>query len=129
MNQLLHLRVVPLSAVAFEQYIGFPRPPAAGRILWHNGAPGSAPDLENGIHEGPGRFDAVTAIKKRCIAADAIVEKRGVGAACRAAKPLAIAEVHGDVTDAHLGSRTLGAQRNWIMISVKRLARRLPVRR
>src|SRR6266850_3695616 len=112
MNQLLQLRVVPLSAIAFEQYIGFPRPPAAGRILWHNGAPGGAPDLENGIHERPGRLDAVAAIEQRSVAADAIVKERGVGAACGAAKPFAIAEVHGDVTDAHLGPRTFGAERN-----------------
>src|SRR6266850_5699809 len=112
MNQLLQLRVVPLSAVAFEQYIGFPRPPAAGRILWHSGAPGCAPDVQNGIHKGPRRFHAVAAIEKRSVAADAIVEERGVGAACRAAKSLAIAEVHGDVTDAHLGSRTFSAERN-----------------
>src|SRR6266850_5461704 len=112
MNQLSQLRVVPLSAVAFEQNIGFPGPPTAGRILWHRGAPGRAPDLENGIHKRPGSLDAVTAIKKRSIAADAIVEERGVGAARRAAKPFAIAEVHGDISDAHLGSRPFCPERN-----------------
>src|SRR6266850_3948662 len=112
MNQLSQLRVVPLSAVAFEQNIGFSRPPTAGRILWHRGAPGRAPDLENGIDERPGGFHAVAAIKKRSISADAIVEERGVGAARRAAKPFSIAEVHRDVSDAHLGSRPFCPERN-----------------
>src|SRR6267378_5872662 len=112
MNQLSQLRVVPLSAVAFEENIGFPRPPTAGRVLWHSGAPGGAPYLENGIHERPGRLDAVAAIKERRIAADAIVEERRVGAACRAAKTLTIAEVHGHVTDAHFRSRPFCAERN-----------------
>src|SRR6267378_574855 len=98
--------------VSCEENIGFPRPPTAGRILWHSGAPGGAPDLKNGIDEGPGRLDAIAAIKKRRIAADTIVEERRVSAARRAAKTFTIAKVHRHVSDAHLRSRPFCAERN-----------------
>src|SRR6266436_1998835 len=112
MSQMLRLRVVPLSIVALEQYIGFPRAPATGRILRHGGGFGCAPDIEDGVDEGPGGLDAVAAVEERGVAADTIVEECRVGAACDAAKSFAITEVHGDVADAHLCSRPLRAERN-----------------
>src|SRR6267378_4660365 len=112
MSQLLRLRVVPFSFVALEQYIGFPRAPATGRILRHGGGFGCAPDIEDGVDERPGGLDAVAAVEKRGVAAHTIVEECRVSAACNAAKPLAITEVHCDVADAHLCSRPLRAKRN-----------------
>src|SRR5206468_583252 len=89
------LRVVPMSAVPFEQKIGLSWPPTAGWILWHVGAPGGAPDVKNGIDQRPGGFDAVATIKKRGIAAHTIVQESRVGAARDISKTLAIAEFHG----------------------------------
>src|SRR5207245_10361962 len=70
------LRVVPPSAVAFEQKIGFPRAPAPSRILWHGGAPGRAPHVEDGIHKRPRRLDGVTAVEERGVPAETIVHQR-----------------------------------------------------
>src|SRR5881628_1277672 len=147
-----------MSALTFEQKIGFSRAPTSGWVLWHGGALGGAPDVDDGIHQRPGRLDAVAAVEERGVAADTVVQKRRVGAARRISKSLAIAEIHGDISDAHFRARALcaerngnafigldikirrlgsisfsrktmcGARRNWIMISVLRLARRLPVR-
>src|SRR5216684_66520 len=61
MIRMLWLRVVPLSVVAFEQYIGFPRAPATGRILRHGGGLGRAPNIEDGVDERPGGLDAADA--------------------------------------------------------------------
>src|ERR1700730_10043898 len=63
LSQLLQLRVAPLPAVTFEQKIGFPRPPATGCILWHRGRLSCAPDVEDGVHDRPSRFNAVAAIE------------------------------------------------------------------
>src|SRR4029077_18837043 len=102
MSHLLRLWVVPFSVVAFEQYIGFPRAPATGSILRHDGGLGCAPDIEDGVDERPGSLDTVAAVEERGIAAHTIVEKRRICAACHAAKPFAITEIHGDIADAHL---------------------------
>src|SRR6202158_4235699 len=79
--QMLQLRVVPLSAITYEQKIGFFWPPTSRRILWHGGTLGGTPDVENGVHQRPGGLDAVAAIEERSIAAHAVVQECGVGAA------------------------------------------------
>src|SRR5713226_7258593 len=112
MNQLQHLRVVPLSAVTFEQNIGFARPPTPGWILWHGGALGGAPHVENGIDEAPSGFDAVAAIEERSVAAHTVIQERSVSAARGVSKTVAIAEIHGDVANAHFGAGPLGAEGN-----------------
>src|SRR5260370_30109079 len=101
-----------MSAVAFEQKIGFSRAPTACRILRHGGAPGGTPDVEDRIDERPGGLDAVAAIKERGIAADTIVQERRVSAARGVPETFAIAEIHGDIPDAHFGSRALCAEGN-----------------
>src|SRR5229473_2303454 len=106
------LRVVPLSAVAFEQKIGFPWAPAPSRILWHGGAPGRAPNVEDGIHKRPRRLDGVTAVEERGVAAETIVHQSCVRAARCFSKPFPVAEIHGDVSDAHLGSGPFGPKGN-----------------
>src|SRR5712664_3772030 len=112
MSQMLRLRVVPLSIVALEQYIGFPRAPATGRILRHGGGFGCAPDIEDRVDERPGGLDAVAAVEERGVAAHTIVEQRRVGTTCHAAKSFAITEVHRNVANAHLSSRPSRAERN-----------------
>src|SRR5260370_40429098 len=112
MNQLYHLRVVPLSAVAFEQKIGFFRSPASRWILRHGGALGGTPDIDDRVHQRPGGFDAVAAIEERGIAAHTVGQERGVGAARGLSTSFAIAEIHGDVPDAHFCSRGLYAEGN-----------------
>src|SRR5713226_2246625 len=101
-----------MSALTFEQKIGLSRAPTSGRILWHSGALGRAPDVEDRIHERPGGFNAVAAIEECGVAADTVVQKRRVGAARRISKTFAIAEIHGDVADAHFRARALCAERN-----------------
>src|SRR5882762_248453 len=101
---MLQLRVVPLSAVTFEQKIGFLWPPTSRRILWHGGAFGGTPDVENGINQRPGGLDAVAALT--------VVQECRVGATRGLPKRFAIAEIHGDVSDAHFGSRALCAEGN-----------------
>src|SRR5439155_21817269 len=64
LRHVLQLRVVPLSAVTFEQKIGFSWSPAPRWILWHGGALGRTPDVEDGIHQRPGRLNAVAAIEE-----------------------------------------------------------------
>src|SRR6266850_3933526 len=112
LRQVLQLRVVPLSAVTFEQKIGFPWSPAPRSILWHGGALGGAPDVEDGIHQRPSRLHAIAAIEERGIAAHTVVQECRVGATRPLSKSFAIAEIHGDVSNAHFGSRALCPKRN-----------------
>src|SRR6266550_4607887 len=112
LRQVLQLRVVPLSAVTFEQNIGFSWSPAPRWILWHGRALGSTPDVEDGVHKRPGGLDAVTAIEECGIAAHTVVQECRVGATRPLSKSFTIAEIHGDVSDAHFGSRALCAKRN-----------------
>src|SRR5215470_18757584 len=104
------LWVIPAPAVALEQKIGLPRPPTSCGVLWHGGGARGAPNVKDGIHKRPGGFDAVPAIKKRGVAADAIVQQRGVRATRRLSKALEVTEVHRHVADAHFRSRALGAK-------------------
>src|SRR6267143_3183927 len=106
------LWVVPLPAVAFKQEIGLARPPTARWILRHRGGPGRGPNVEDGVDERPGGFDAVATIEQSGVAAHAIIHKRGVGAAGGFSETLAIAEIHRNVADAHFRSRPLCAERN-----------------
>ncbi len=46
------------------------------------------PNIQDGVHQRPRRFDGIPAIKQRRIAAQAIVQQRGVGAARATAKRL-----------------------------------------
>src|SRR5271170_4350595 len=69
-----------------------------------------APYVENGIHESPGGFDVVTAVEERGVAAQAIVDERGVSAARGITEAFFVTEVHGDIADAHFGSGALGAK-------------------
>src|SRR3989442_4583238 len=101
-----------MSALTFEQKIGFSRAPTSGWVLWHGGALGGAPYVDDGIHQRPGGLDAVAAIEECGIAAHTVVQKRRVGAARRISKSLAIAEIHGDISDAHFRARALCAERN-----------------
>src|SRR5260370_40223418 len=112
MSQLEQLWVVPLSACTFEQNIGLSRAPTSGRILWHGGALGGTPDVEDGIHQRPGGFRTVAASEECGVAANTVIQERGVGAARGIPKSLAIAEIHGDVSDAHFGGLSLCAKRN-----------------
>src|SRR5260370_40403061 len=82
----------------------------SGRELGHGGALGGTPDVEDGFDERPGGLDAVAAIKEGGIAADAVVQECRVSAARGVPETLAIAEIHGDVPDAHFGSRALSAE-------------------
>src|SRR5215831_8541847 len=104
------LGVIPPAAVAFEQKIGLSRPPASRRVLRHGGRTRCAPDVEDGIHEGPRSFDAVAAIEERGVAAQAVVQQSSVCAAAGITKSLAVAEIHGDVSNAHLCAGPLGAK-------------------
>src|SRR5258706_13829520 len=110
LHQMLQLRVVPLSAITIEQKIGFFWPPTSRRILWHGGALGGTPDVEDGIDERPGGLDAVAAIEERSIAAHTVAQERRIGAARGISETFLIAEIHGDVADAHFGARALGAK-------------------
>src|SRR2546425_11192662 len=101
-----------MSALTFEQKIGFSRAPTSGWVLWHGGALGGAPYVDDGIHQRPGGLDAVAAVEERGVAADTVVQKRRVGAARCISKSLAIAEIHGDISDAHFRARALCAERN-----------------
>src|SRR3989475_6786257 len=101
-----------MSALTFEQKIGFSRAPTSGWVLWHGGALGGAPDVDDGIHQRPGGLDAVAAVEERGVAADTVVQKRRVGAARGISKSFAIAEIHGDVSDAHFRARALCAERD-----------------
>src|SRR5436309_14752302 len=112
LRHVLQLRVVPLSAVTFEQKIGFSWSPAPRWILWHGGALGRTPDVEDGIHQRPGRLNAVAAIEERGIASHTIVQECRVGATRPISKSFAIAEIHGDVSNAPFGSRALFAKGN-----------------
>src|ERR1700739_1643377 len=103
---------MPLSAIAFEQSIGFLWSPASGSVLGDGSGFGGAPDVENRIDQRPCGFDAVAAIGKSGIAAQAIVDEGSVGAARRIAKSFLIAETHVDVSDAHFGARALGTKRD-----------------
>ena len=87
-------RVVPLAAAAFEQKIGFARPPAPGRVLRDIGGFGSAPDVQDGIDESPSGFHAVTTIKKRGVASNAIPQESGIRAPRAISERFTIAEVH-----------------------------------
>src|SRR5262249_27451050 len=106
------LWVVPLSAVAFEQDVRFFGPPAAGFILRDSGALCGTPHVENGIHKRPSGFHAVGAIEECCVAAHAVVHERGIGATRGLAESFAIAEIHGDVADAHFRAGPLRSERN-----------------
>jgi len=75
------LWVVPFSAVAFEQVVRFFRPPTAGSVFRNLCTLRGAPNVKDGIDQGPGRLDAVGTVKERCVAADAIVDERCVCAA------------------------------------------------
>src|SRR5712691_1301259 len=108
--QVLPLVVAPMPAVAFEEQIGFPRSPTPRSILRHRGGPGRAPHIEDGVHKRPGCLDAVAAIEQRRIAAQTIVYERRISAARGLAETFAIAEIHGDVPDAHFRSRPLGSK-------------------
>src|SRR5580693_9655535 len=102
----------PLFPVTFEQEIRFARAPASRRILRNLGALRGAPNVKNGVDERPSGFDVVAAIKERGVAAQAIVDECGVSAARGFAKALLVAEVHVDISDAHLSSWALGAEGN-----------------
>src|SRR5580704_6976114 len=103
----LWLRVEPLPAFVFQESIGFARAPASRGVLRDGGGFGRTPDIENRIDQRPRRFDAIAAIEQRGVAAHAIVQQRGIGAARSIAKSLAIAEIHRHVADAHLRPRPL----------------------
>src|SRR6266849_2888783 len=90
LRQVLQLRVVPLSAVTFAQKIGFSWTPTPRWILWHGGAPGGTPDVEDGVHQRPGGLDAVAAIEECGIAAHTVVQEGRVGAARGLPKSIAI---------------------------------------
>src|SRR5260370_42643470 len=100
MSQLEQLWVVPLAALTCEQNIGLSRAPTSGRILWHGGALGGTPDVEDGSHQRPGGFDAVAAIEECGVATDTVVQERSVGAVRGIPKSLALAEVPGDISEA-----------------------------
>src|SRR5208282_1831576 len=104
--------IEPFSAVAFEQQIGFVRAPASRGILGDLGGSRSAPYVENRIDERPRGLHVIAAIEKCSVAAQAIVDQRGISAARCFAKTFLVAEVHVDVSDAHLSSWTLGAEGN-----------------
>src|SRR5713226_1915670 len=112
MNQLSHIWVVPLSAFTFEQKIGLSGAPTSGGILWHSSTLGGTPDVKDGIHQRPGGFDAVAAIEECGVATDTVVQERRVGAARGIPKSLAIAEIHGDISDAHFRAGALCPERN-----------------
>src|ERR1700745_3499775 len=103
---------MPLSAIAFEQSVGFFWTPASGSVLGNSRGFGGAPDVENRIDKRPCGFDTVAAIEKSRIAAQAIVDEGSVRAARRIAKSFLVAETHVDVADAHFGARALGAKRD-----------------
>src|SRR5258708_40125134 len=44
--------------------------------------------------------------------ADTVIQERGVGAAAGVSETFLVAEIHGDVSDAHFGARALCAKRN-----------------
>src|SRR5215468_5666548 len=104
------LWVVPAPAVALEQKIGLPRPPASCGVLWHGGGARGAPNVKDRIHQRPGGFDAVPAVEKSGVAAHAIVQQCGVRAARRLSKTLEVTEIHRHIADAHFRSRALGAK-------------------
>src|SRR6201998_1470370 len=103
---------MPLSAIAFEQSIGFFWPPASGSVLGNGSGFGGAPQVENRVDERTSGFDAVAAIEQSGVAAQAIVDQGSVRAARRIAKSFLVAETHVDVANAHFGARTLGTKRN-----------------
>src|SRR5438477_9474174 len=103
-------RSMPLAAIAFEKRIGLFRSPTAGRILRNRCGFGSAPDIENRLNERPCGLDAVTTIEQSGIAAQAIIDEGSVRASRRIAKSFAIAEIHGDIADAHFSARAFGAE-------------------
>src|ERR1700759_1328125 len=102
----LWLRVEPLPAFVFEESIGLSRAPASRGILRDIRGLRRAPNIENRVDQRPRRLDAVAAIEQRRVTAHAIVQQRGVGTARAIAKSLPIAEIHGDVADAHLRPRS-----------------------
>src|SRR5882724_4399338 len=101
------LRRVPLPTIAFEQRIRFLRPPTARRVMRDGGGLCGAPHIENRFDQRPGRFDAVTTIEQRGVTAEAIVDQRSVRASRRIAKSFTVAEIHGDVADAHFRAGAL----------------------
>src|SRR5262249_20807083 len=108
--QEIVLGVVPLSAVAFEQDLRFPGAPASGFVLRDSGALCGAPNIEDGIDERPGGFDAIGAVEKRCVTAHAVIDKSGIRASRGFAESFTIAEIHGDVADAHFRTGALCAE-------------------
>src|SRR5262249_16182067 len=75
------LWVVPLPAVAFEQDVGFFRAPTTGGVFGDGGTLCGAPDVEDRVDQRPSGFNAVGAIEKSSVTADAIVDERGIRAA------------------------------------------------
>src|SRR5690242_14419241 len=105
-------RVKPLPAVAFEQKIGFVRTPGSCAVLGYFAGARGAPNVENRIDKRPRGFDIVTAVEKRRITTQTIVDKRGVSGARNFPEAFLVAEIHGDVADAHFRAGTLCAEGN-----------------
>src|SRR6185437_8235007 len=84
----------PLTAVALEQVIRFPRPPRTGGIIREIARRQRLPDVENRLHDAPARFDHVGALKQRGIANHAFVKEPLITSTGFRTKIIRVAEIH-----------------------------------
>src|SRR5579863_1883467 len=110
-------RFPPVTAIAFEQVVGFPRAPRTGWIVGKIARRQGLPDVENGLHHAPTRFDHVSALKQSCVADHAFIKQTFVTGAGLRAEIVGIAKIHIDGAEFHDGARNFCAelQRNTLL--------------
>ena len=85
--------------------------PGARRVIWEFGFV-RLKIIQNGIHQRPGRFHAIGAVKKRGVAAHAVIDQRSISGSLAPAKFRLITEIHGNRFQFHFLPRKLGIEGN-----------------
>src|SRR5579863_10509507 len=73
------LRVVPLSTVSLDQFVGFLRPPASCRVGMHGVNGHLLPAVDDAVHDTPGCLYFVAADEERRIANHGVGDQALVG--------------------------------------------------
>src|SRR5579885_1839373 len=106
------LRVVPVPAILFNQFVGFGWPPGACRVGVDGIGRHGLPDVGDAVDDLPGSLDLVAANEKRGVALHGVGDQAFVSFRRFDAEGAAVVEIHIDRGEVAFGPWNLGAEAN-----------------
>src|SRR5882724_12110196 len=100
----------PSTAIASQQFVGFCRPPASGRIVRKTLGRGGGPCIQNGLDYSPTRFHHVRALEQRGVAHHAVVHETFVPGAMRTPEIARVVKLHIHQAELHHRARNLSSE-------------------